>query len=260
MSSISRLMAILAVPCLGGTPLVAQSPQGPPTGVRFEETHVATPDGVRLYVRVLGNGPDTVVIGSVAYLAQDLAPFESGRTLIFYDPRSRGGSDAVLDPTRLGMSYEVDDIEAIRTQFRIERFSLIGWSYLGAVVALYAARHPEHVQAVIQIGPMAPRASTFRNAQRVISAPDSADVAYLAQLRQAGVAASDPVRFCREYVLRQMLRPMMGRRDAATMSKADPCMYWNEWPDQVFATVRKFIPQVTGDDWDYCSGSAESDL
>jgi pimeloyl-ACP methyl ester carboxylesterase len=255
MSSINRAMAMatLAIPLCGGSPLAAQLPQSASTGPRFEETHVPTPDGVRLYVRVLGNGPDTVVIGSVAYLAQDLVPLESGRTLIFYDPRSRGGSDAVLDSTRLGMEYEVDDIEAIRAHFQIDRFSLIGWSYLGAVVALYAAKHPEHVQAVVQIGPMAPRALTFRTAQRVVSTPDSADLAFLAQLRQAGVPASDPVRYCREYVLRQMLRPMMGRRHAATMIRADPCMYWNEWPDQVFATIRRFISQVSGEDWDYSS-------
>jgi pimeloyl-ACP methyl ester carboxylesterase len=102
---------------------------------------------------------------------------------------------------------------------------------------------------------MAPRRSTFRSAADVASQPDSADTAYLAQLQQSRVAETDPVRYCREFVLRQMLRPMMGRREAATMSKADPCIYWNEWPGNVFSTIRKFIPQVTGEDWDYSTAA-----
>lgn len=86
---------------------------------RFEELYVETPDSVRLYVRILGSGPDTVLVGSAAYLAQDFAPLATGRTLIFYDPRSRGASDAVSDPARLGMDFEVRDIEAVRSHFRI---------------------------------------------------------------------------------------------------------------------------------------------
>ncbi len=218
---------------------------------RFEETRVTTSDGVRLYVRILGDGPDTVVVGSAAYLAQDLAPLQSGRTLIFYDPRSRGASDAVTDAAHLGMDFEVSDIETVRSHFKIRRMSLIGWSYLGAVVALYAAAHPEHVLSIVQVGPMAPRRSTSRVSDRRGSPPTAADSVYLAHLRQTGVEANDPVRYCREYVLRQMLRPMMGRPEAAANAKADPCVYWNEWPQQVFTAMRKVIPAVTGADWDY---------
>lgn len=44
---------------------------------------------------------------------------------------------------------------------------------------------------------------------------------------------------------------MMGRPDSSSKAKADPCVYWNEWPKQVFGTISKFIPAVTGVDWDY---------
>lgn len=243
-------VAIAFSTALGIQPLTAQ--RAPvPHATRFEETRVTAGDGVLLYVRVVGSGPDTVVIGSVAYLANDLAPLQSGRTLIFYDPRSRGGSDVVADSSKLGMNFEVADIDAVRSHFKIGRFSLIGWSYLGAVVALYAAEHPDRVRAVVQIGPMAPRRATSRIADKRGSPIDSASQVYVAQLQAAGVQTRDPVRYCREVVLRQMLRPMMGRPEAATNTKADPCMYWNEWPSQVFATIRKFIPAVRGVDWDY---------
>jgi pimeloyl-ACP methyl ester carboxylesterase len=241
----------LLLSCIVSSGLAAQVPRQSASRVLFEETHVTTADGVRLYVRIVGSGPDTVVIGSAAYLARDLAPLAEGRTLIFYDPRGRGGSDAVLAASRLGMDFEVADLEAVRSHFGVDRVSLVGWSYLGAVVALYAAKYPEHVRAVVQIGPMAPRRATLQGLAPVSAEPDPADAAHLAELRQSGVADADPVRYCREFVLRQMLRPMMVRREAAVLSRADPCTHWNEWPAQVFATMSKFIPPVTGADWDY---------
>lgn len=243
------VVGLVGAAALAGSRVPAQGAQAP--GVRFEETSVLAPDGVRLYARILGNGPDTVIVGLATYLAQDLAPLQSGRTLIFYDPRSRGGSDAVTDSSRLGMSFEVADLEAVRAHFRLSRASLVGWSYLGAVVALYAAQYPERVRAVVQVGPMAPRASTSRGSGRGGSLPDSADLAYLAGLHEAGVDVSDPIRYCREVTLRQMLRPMMARPDSAVRTQADPCVHRNEWPKQLFATLRRVIPAVGGVDWDY---------
>jgi pimeloyl-ACP methyl ester carboxylesterase len=221
-----------------------------PRPAAFEEAYVTTPD-VRLYVRVVGNGPDTVIAGMAAHLARDLTPLSPGRTLIFFDPRSRGGSDAVRDTAKLGMELEVEDLEAVRTHFRVSRMSLLGWSYHGAVSALYAARYPERVRALVMIGPMAPRPSSAAISGRRGSPPDSADLAYVSSLQQSGMPAIDPVGFCRQATLRQMLRPMMGRPDSARRALANPCIYWNEWPRQVFATIRRVIPLVAGVPWDY---------
>jgi pimeloyl-ACP methyl ester carboxylesterase len=44
-----------------------------------------------------------------------------------------------------------------------------------------------------------------------------------------------------------MIRPMMGRPQAASRALLDPCIYWNEWPDQLFRTAGWVIPR----DWDY---------
>ena len=39
------------------------------TDARFEETSVMTEDDVRLYVRIIGTGPDTVIVPAAVYLA-----------------------------------------------------------------------------------------------------------------------------------------------------------------------------------------------
>lgn len=154
------VMLLTAVAC--ESPKTTSTTEEGPEQLRFEESYVTTPDGVRLYVRVAGIGPDTVIVPAAAWLARDLGPLVPGRTLIFFDPRGRGASDAVLDTARLGLELEIGDIDFVREQFGIERMSLIGWSYLGAVVALYATEHPEHVKRVVQVGPMAPTTELAR--------------------------------------------------------------------------------------------------
>lgn len=155
--------------------------------------------------------------------------------------------DGVRLYARIGIEWDLRDLEAVRSHFGIGRVSLVGWSYLGAVVALYAAERPERVRRVVQIGPMAPRDETARIPDERGSPPDSADLALLARLEREGLPETDPLAYCREYTMLRLVRPMMGRPEAATRSRMDPCTYWNEWPDQLFRTIRHLLRE----DWDY---------
>lgn len=228
-------------------------PNGGPEGedhegaVPFEESYLVTPDGIQLYVRVSGSGPDTVIVPAAAWLARDFGPLSHGRTLVFFDPRGRGGSDAVVDTAQIGIEHEIRDIDFVRAQLGLESVSLIGWSYLGAVVALYAAEHPERVDRIVQVGPMPPTNELPEVEDVRGSPPDSADRAFLEGLVESGRRDADPVGYCREYLTRMMIRPMMGRPDSAAGARIDPCTYWNEWPDQLFALIPHLIPA----EWDY---------
>lgn len=245
------ITVVLALTASSCSPAPPSSDLETTNATRFQEFAVTTPDSVSLYIRVVGTGPDTVIVGAAAWLARDLTPLSTGRTLIFYDPRSRGASDYVEDPNRLGIDLEVQDIEAVRAHFGAGRISLIGWSYLGAVAALYAARFPDAVRSVVQVGPMAPRDELALPSEPRGSPPPTADLEWLADLEATGLPQSNPVAYCREASRIRIIRPMLGRPEAVSRMQSDPCTYWNEWPSQAFATISKFIPQVRGESWDY---------
>src|SRR5215467_4694138 len=121
------------------------------------------PDGAHLYYHVVGSGPDTIVVVhggpgfQSTYLVRPLSPLAyAPRTLVFYDLRGRGRS-TLVDSSRISANADVDDLEAVRVHFGLSKLKLIGHGWGAAVAALYAQRHPEHVERVAMISPLVPR-------------------------------------------------------------------------------------------------------
>ena len=166
--------------------------EGPP----IESGRLSTRDGVGLYYAIHGRGPDAVLVPYAAALAPALADLGRRRTVIFYDMRSRGRSDPIADLSRVGIERDIDDLEDVRVHFGLARVSLIGFSYLAAVVATYASRWPGHVDHLVFLGGVGPRAAGG-------SGPDLSrlDSARLARLRASYPAAAeqDPEAYCREF-------------------------------------------------------------
>ncbi len=81
-------------------------------------------DGVRLYYETLGTGPE-VVLPNGFHLLDDFRHLADRRTLIFYDVRNRGRSDSV---DRGSIADDVEDLEAVRKHFGIDRLDLIAHS------------------------------------------------------------------------------------------------------------------------------------
>lgn len=116
------------------------------------ENYVRTADGVRLYFEKSGDGPPVVIPNGIIYL-DDFRQLAGNRTLIAYDPRNRGRSDQTGDGD---IQRDVEDLETLRRYFDIGHLDLVGHSYVGLLVALYAAKYPAHVNRIVQIGPMEP--------------------------------------------------------------------------------------------------------
>lgn len=161
---------------------------------------LSTEDGIHLAYKVIGNGSEVLIVpGGYSSLGADFSPLAAGRKLILYDQRGRGHSDRVTVSSRLGIDYEVRDLEEVRQHFHAERISLLGCSYLGGVIALYTLEHPGHVVRLIQVDPIPPRRKLFTQAEQVLNDRlDKAAAERLERMRQAGSGKADPIQFCRE--------------------------------------------------------------
>ncbi len=165
------------------------------------EGYLLTDDGVRLFFRTLGSGARTVVIPNGMYIVDAFEYLAHTRTLIVYDVRNRGQSETVTDRAKLarGIEQDVDDLDAVRRHFGLDRIDLLGHSYIGLMVALYAMRYAAHVERVVQIGPI--QADSLKQYPAHLANNDGtlADVmARVAQVQKEPRPA-DPEAACRQF-------------------------------------------------------------
>lgn len=113
-------------------------------------------DGTTLTYHVLGDGRSVIVLPGgpmqdSAYLG-DLGGLSSRVRLIRLDLRGTGESPtADLDSCRCDRL--VDDVEALRVHLGLDQVDLLGHSAGTNLAALYAARHPERVRALVLVTP-----------------------------------------------------------------------------------------------------------
>jgi pimeloyl-ACP methyl ester carboxylesterase len=219
--------AVMAIGC-AGPPILRPNLQRPAA----VEGYVTADDSLRLYYRIAGSGAQTVIVPASLFLYRDLSALASGRRMIFYDMRGRGKSDRVADSTHITIQWDVRDLETVRKHFNVERFTPIGWSYLGLMVMMYAADHPDRVERIIQMGPVPRKYGTVYprelTAADLPPIPDSAGRAEIERLRRSELAVQNPEEHCRhEFAL--IRAGLVG--DPGLASRApDVCEYPNEWP------------------------------
>ena len=114
--------------------------------VPAKEGFIVADDGLRLFYKEIGSGTQTVIVPASLFLYRDLSALARGRRMIFYDMRGRGRSDRVVDSTHITIQWDVRDLETVRKHFGATQFVPIGWSYLGLMVMMYAAEHPDRVE------------------------------------------------------------------------------------------------------------------
>lgn len=126
------------------------------------EGFVASADGVPVYYRVAGSGPDTIVVinggpgAGHEVLAPDVAPLEARYTVVFYDQRG-GGRSGLPDTALLVMDRFVADLDAVRRHLGMERMTLLAHSFGPLIAAAYARAHPRRVERMIFFGGLGPR-------------------------------------------------------------------------------------------------------
>ncbi len=216
-----------------GVPSVANAP-------RLEEGFVTTPDGVKLHYRKLSNGSPVTIIAPLDFaLFEPLSPFADVATVITYDGRSRARS-TVSDVKMLTIDQDVADLETVRAFFKADKFIPVGYSYLGKVVAMYAAAHPEHVTRVIQLAPGANRfADMPAPEQGTFGAPEEL-VKKLEELRASKTAS--PREICEAY-WRVAAYRMAGDPKHASRFDISSCALDNE--QNFMQTFQHLWPTIT---------------
>lgn len=167
-----------------------------------EERHRSV-RGVQLFERRVGSGPPVVVLhgGPGAhhdYLLPGFDALADGRTLVYYDQRG-GGRSAVEREVPVGWREQVADLEALREAWQLEQLVLAGYSWGGLLALLYATEHPTRVERLALVSPAPSHRAARTEFERRLAARN-ADPAVLAerqQMRDAGLATSDPERYRR---------------------------------------------------------------
>jgi proline iminopeptidase len=166
----------------------------------FEEGYVPVPDGLRLYYRKIGKGSRTLIIPLRLFLFDEFKQLGDEYTVISFDTRNRGYSSPVQDNSKLTISEDIEDIERVRQHFRLQKFTLVGYSYMGMGAVLYAMKYPRYVERLIQLGPVPLKfgteypASLTANDQKPPVEP--AKMAEIEELRKGGFDRSSPKEFC----------------------------------------------------------------
>ena len=71
--------------------------------------------------------------------------------VVYYDQRGCGRSDYKPGPGYT-VDQAVNDLDKLREALKIDRWTVLGWSYGGALAQLYTLKHPEYTAGLVLVG------------------------------------------------------------------------------------------------------------
>ena len=113
-------------------------------------------NGLELWYRVAGHGPVLIVqppgwgIGAEVY-EQTFQPLESELTVIYYDTRGSGRSEAPSNDEDYNVGIFVNDLEALRVHLGLDSFALVGHSHGGLIALNYALQYPQYLSHLLPL-------------------------------------------------------------------------------------------------------------
>jgi proline iminopeptidase len=155
-------------------------------------------NGVSLFTRIVGSGPDVVVLhgGPGAhhdYLLPQFDLLARGRRLRYYDQRG-GGRSPVARDIPVGWREQVADLDALISVWGLAPATLLGYSWGGLLALLYAVHHAPRVERLALVSSAAPASAGRAEFERRFA--ERAAEAWIAeqrsQLAAADVRTRDP--------------------------------------------------------------------
>lgn len=158
-------------------------------------------NGVKLFTRTVGDGPDVVVLhgGPGAHHDYLLPQFDSlavGRRLRYYDQRG-GGRSPVSRKVAVGWRDHVADLHALISLWELEPTTVVGYSWGGLLALLFATEHPDQVDRLALVSPAPTHSAARHDYQQRLAARMSAPEITRArrELRESGLRDSDPAAY-----------------------------------------------------------------
>ena len=107
-----------------------------------------------LYYKTMGSGDPMVVLhGGPGFDHRQFLPFiwelAQSHKVILYDQRGTGLSSGPIDSASVNIDAFIEDIEAIRNAFGIEKMNLLGHSWGGILAMYYSLRHEDKLKSLI---------------------------------------------------------------------------------------------------------------
>ncbi len=216
-------------------------------GQNKRDGYVTVNDSLRLYYEFFGNGKDTVVISDGQFISQYLQNYNGKLTLLVFDVRDRGKSSSFKSDIRISIEDNLEDVEAIRKHFKIQKINLLGWSYMGAMTAMYASSYPNNVKSIVLMSPMS--ISKKSNAKLVTKSTDLSS--YKNELNDfiaKGGRESNPAEFSRLF-WKNMLAPSIHDLNKLNSFVERIPNIDNESPRNVRSNVGTIFKKLG--DWDF---------
>ena len=244
---------VIASMLIDGTVSTARPAQGAAAArhaasIPVSEAYATTPDGIRLYYRVAGRGPETVIAPFALYHGDALDGLAKGRRVVTYDPRGRGKSQAApLD--RVSLDYLLSDLDTVRRAVEADKVAIVGWSGSGMETFVYALRNPGRVTRLVQLAPVTARAEPYTDemgADRRKRTDGDAWNALQAKIK-AGGFANDPAAQCRAQAAVET--PALFADKSKVDRVPDVCNSPNEQPPTLGQYFGALWPDISKFDW-----------
>ena len=200
-----------------------------------DEGFITTSDNVRLFYKTVGSGAETLVAvhggpgNSFTSILPDLEPLAKNRRVIYYDQRGNGRSDLIKDDEKLSITKHIQDLETVRTHFKLDKMTLLGNSWGGLLIGYYAAAHPDRVERLIFHCPASPTkvllsemgSEIQRRMDRQYNDEQRKRFRAVANL-QNWLKARDPRGLCREFY-NTLLAVYVFKPESMKLFKGDVC-------------------------------------
>lgn len=179
-------------------------------GIKEEEGFVEIGE-VQLYYKSLGRGEPVLVVHggpglNHTYFLPQMRELARSHRLIFYDQRACGRSTGNFAEDEISIARFVDDIEALRQSFGIDKLNLMGHSWGGLLVMHYAITYPQHLRSLLLVNSVGASSASQQEGDRArrsrFTSADSLEQQEI--LRSAAFVRGDPQAIAR--LLRLNLR------------------------------------------------------